>query len=71
MVVRLIVERVTLSRCSQADVQGEVSTSENNGFSMQDNCSDCMLLWLNEQPLSQLFNLGYFCVPQQSHRELN
>lgn len=69
MVAQLIVERVTLSRCSQADVQGEVSTSENNGFSMQDDCSDCMLLWLNKQPLSRLFNLGYF-VSQQSHRKL-
>lgn len=44
MAARLIVERVTLSRCSPADVQGEISTSGNNEFSMQDDCSDCMLL---------------------------
>lgn len=48
MVARLIVERVTLSRCSQADVEGEDSSSGNNEFSMQDNCSGCMVLWLHE-----------------------
>lgn len=45
MVAWLIVERVTLSRCFQTDVQGEDSGSGNNEFSMQDNCSDCMVLW--------------------------
>lgn len=44
MIARLIVEKATLSRCSQADVQGEFSTSGNNGFSMQEDCSGYMLL---------------------------
>lgn len=38
----------------------QMSTSGNNRFSLQDDCSNCMLFWLNEQPLSQLFKFRVF-----------
>lgn len=45
MVARLIVERVTLSRCFQTDVHGEDYSSGNNECSMQGNWCDYMVLW--------------------------
>lgn len=53
MVAQLIVEGVTLSRCSQADVHGEDSSPGNNEFSMQDTRSNFMVFLMgciNHEP---------------------